>query len=65
VDLQGLAFADSSLMVDFAVIARRQRVRGRAVRLRNPQPQVKAVIEIVGLHRLPGVSLEGLAPVLA
>lgn len=64
VDLGDLAFADSSLMVDLAVLARRQRVRGRAVRLWNPQPQVKAVIEVVGLHRLPGVSVGGLAPAL-
>ena len=65
VDLRELAFADSSLMVDFAILARRQRVKGRGLRLRHPQPQVKRVIEIVGLHRLPGVTLEGSAPVLA
>lgn len=64
VDLHDLAFADSSLMVDLAVLARRQRVQGRRLRLRDPQPQVKAVIEGVGLHRLPGVKLEGSAPAL-
>jgi anti-anti-sigma regulatory factor len=62
VDLRELAFADSSLMVDLAVLARRQRVQGRKLRLRDPQPQVKAVIVGVGLHRLPGVRLEGVAP---
>jgi anti-anti-sigma regulatory factor len=62
VDLRDLAFADSSLMVDLAVLARRQRVQGRELRLRDPQPQVKAVIEGVGLHRLPGVRLEVGAP---
>lgn len=65
VDLRELAFADSSLMVDLAVLARRQRVRGRQLRLRDPQPQVRAVIEVVGLHRLPGVDLLGIAPALA
>jgi len=62
VDLRELVFADSSLMVDLAVLARRKRVKGRKVRLRDPQPQVKAVIEGVGLHRLPGVRVEGAAP---
>lgn len=65
VDLRELAFADSSLMVDFAVLARRQRVQGRKLSLRNPQPQVKAVIEGVGLHRLPGVKVEGTLPAFA
>ena len=65
VDLRELAFADSSLMIDFAILARRQRVHGRVLRLRHPQPQVKRVIEIVGLHRLPGVMLDATAPALA
>jgi anti-anti-sigma regulatory factor len=65
VDLHELAFADSSLMVDLAVLARRQRVQGRQLRLHDPQPQVRAVIEVVGLHRLPGVKLVGVAPALA
>lgn len=51
-------------MVDLAVLARRLRVQGRALQLRNPQPQVRTVIEVVGLHRLPGVRLEGSAPAL-
>jgi anti-anti-sigma regulatory factor len=65
VDLRELAFADSSLMVDFAILARRQRVHGRVLRLRYPQPQVRRVIEVVGLDRLPGVTLEATAPALA
>ncbi len=65
VDLRELAFADSSLMVDLAVLARRQRVQGRELCLRDPQPQVRRVIEGVGLHRLPGVTVEGSAPALA
>lgn len=65
VDLTGLAFGDSSLMLDFAVLARRLRVHGCMLRLHNPQPIVKMVIEQVGLHRLPGVELKGSTPVLA
>lgn len=64
-DLSELAFADSSLMVDLAVLARRLRFRGRAVRLSGAQPQVLTLIELVGLHRLPGVRLEGASPALA
>ena len=65
VDLTGLAFGDSSLMLDFAVLARRLRVHGCMLRLHNPQPTVRTVIELVGLHRLPGVHLDDSAPVLA
>lgn len=60
-----LAFADSSLMLDLAALARRLRIQGCAVRLRAPQPQVLFVIELVGLHRLPGVMLDGATPALA
>ncbi|MDQ6817796.1 MAG: STAS domain-containing protein [Actinomycetota bacterium] len=65
VDLSELAFADSSLMLDLAVLARRLRVRDRAIRLRGAQPQIMTLIELVGLHRLPGVWLEGPSPALA
>ena len=65
VDLTELAFGDSSLMLDLAVLARRLRVQGCMLRLHNPQPLVKMVIEQVGLHRLPGVNLEPSAPALA
>jgi anti-anti-sigma regulatory factor len=58
VDLSGLVFADATLMLDLAVLARRLRVRGRAVLLHKPQPQVKTLIEVMGLHRLPGVRLD-------
>ncbi len=58
VDLSELAFADSSLMLDLAVLSRRLRLRGRAIRLRGAQPQVMALIEMFGLHKLPGVRLE-------
>lgn len=65
VDLSQLVFADSSVMLDLAVLARRLRVRGRGVLLRGAQPQILTLIELVGLHRQPGVELEGPAPALA
>jgi anti-anti-sigma regulatory factor len=65
VDLSELAFADTSLMLDLAMLARRLRVRGKAILLRDAQPQVRRLIELVGLHRLPGVRLEGPSPALA
>lgn len=58
VDLSELAFADTSLMLDLASLARRLRRRGRMIHLRSPQPQIVTLIEMVGLHRLPGVTLE-------
>jgi anti-anti-sigma regulatory factor len=65
VDLSALAFADTSLMLDLAMLSRRLRTRGRAVLLRRPQPQVRTLIELVGLDRLPGVRFEGSAPAVA
>ncbi len=65
VDLSGLAFADTSLMLDLAMLSRRLRRRGRVVLLERPQPQIRALIVLVGLHRLPGVRLDGAAPALA
>lgn len=58
VDLSGLVFADTSLIVDLAVLSRRLRRRGRAILLRGAQPQILTLIEMVGLDRLPGVRLE-------
>ena len=57
VDLSGLTFADPSLMIDLAVLAQRLRAQGRTLFLRHPQPHVKRLIELVGLHRLPSVRL--------
>jgi anti-anti-sigma regulatory factor len=66
VDMSELAFADVSLMVDLAMLARRLRNKGRAVRLRGARPHIRRQIERAGLHRLPGVRLEGgSAPALA
>src|ERR1019366_9439828 len=59
IDLTELVFADASLMLDIAVLARRLRTHGRAVLLRGAQPQIRTLIELVGLHRLPGIRLEG------
>ena len=56
--MSALVFADSSLMLDFAALARRLRSRGRALRLQGPQPQILNLIELVGLQRLPGVDLD-------
>ena len=57
VDLSELSFADSSLMLDLAMLARRLRQRGRKVVLCHPQPHIQRLIEIVGLDRLPGVQV--------
>lgn len=65
VDLSHLVFADSSVMLDLAVLARRLRVRGSTILLRGAQPQIITLIQLVGLHRLPGVKLEGPSPALA
>jgi anti-anti-sigma regulatory factor len=65
VDLTELAFADASLMLDLAMLARRLRTQGREILLRGAQPQIRTLIELVGLHRLPGVRLEGPATAVA
>jgi anti-anti-sigma factor len=57
VDLSGLRFADTSFMVDLAVLAGRLRCEGRRLLLRGPQPHVHRLIELMGLHRQPAVSL--------
>jgi anti-anti-sigma regulatory factor len=58
VDLSELRFADSSLMIDLAVLAQRLRAEGRAVKLRAPQPQILRLIGMVGLDRQPAVAVE-------
>jgi len=58
VDLSDLGFADVSLMLDLALLARRLRRSGRAITLRGAQPQIRTLIESVGIHRLPGVVLD-------
>ena len=58
VDLSGLRFADPTLMVDLVMIARRLRVAGRRLILRGAQPQILALIEMVGLHRMDGIEVQ-------
>jgi anti-anti-sigma regulatory factor len=52
-------------MLDLAIVARRLRMAGRRLHLRNAQPQVWRVIEVVGVNRLPGVVADGHTPVPA
>jgi anti-anti-sigma regulatory factor len=65
VDMSELSFADASLMLDLAMLARRLRHRGRALRLRGAPPHIRTLIEMVGIDRLPGVRLEGGRAVVA
>lgn len=58
VDLSGLSFADPSVMLDLAMVARRLRRAGRRMFVRGAAPQIQALIEVVGLHRMPGVTVE-------
>jgi anti-anti-sigma factor len=58
VDLHELVFADPSLMVELAMIARRLRQAGGELLIRGAQPQIQKLIEVVGLHRLPNVTLD-------
>ena len=55
VDLSDLEFADSSLMLDLAMLARRLRQAGRCLRVQGARPHIQRLIELVGLDRLPGV----------
>ncbi|HKG38534.1 MAG TPA: STAS domain-containing protein [Conexibacter sp.] len=65
VDLAELSWADVSLMLDFVTLARRLRVQGYTLALQSPQPQISALLELVGLDRVPGVRIEHPVPVLA
>ena len=55
VDLSDLRFADSSVMLDLAMLARRLRLRGKQLVLQGAQPHIERLIEFVGMDRLPGV----------
>ena len=65
VDLSGLTFADSSLIVDLACLAQRLRAQGRTLWLNDAPPNIRTLIETVGLHRLPAVRLDGPLPALS
>jgi anti-anti-sigma regulatory factor len=62
VDLSELRFADPSLMIDLACLAQRLRAHGRTLSLRHPQPHIRQLIEMVGLHRLPSVLIIAAVP---
>ena len=51
VDLSELRFADPSLMLDLAVLAQRLRAEAGRSACAAPQPQVRTLIELVGLDR--------------
>jgi hypothetical protein len=44
-------------MLDLAMLARRLRKAGRQLLLQGAQPDICALIEYVGLHRLSGVKV--------
>jgi hypothetical protein len=50
-------------MIDLACLAQRLRAQGRTLLLRSPQPNIRTLIEMVGLHRLPAVTLAAPDPV--
>jgi anti-anti-sigma factor len=62
VDLSELTFADSSVIVDLACLAQRLRARGVTLWLAHPQPNIRTLIETVGLHRLPAVRIDAAKP---
>ena len=62
VDLSDLQFADSSLMLDLAMLARRLRKTDKCLRVHGARPHIQRLIEIVGLDRLPGVLVATPAP---
>jgi anti-anti-sigma factor len=64
VDLSELAFADASFIVDLAMLARRLRLKGAKMWIRGAQPYIRRLIELVGLDRLPSVSVGEPAPAL-
>jgi anti-anti-sigma regulatory factor len=65
VDMSELQFTDSSLMIDLACLAQRLRAQGRTLWLSGAQPNIRTLIETVGLHRLPAVRVAGSSPAIA
>ena len=45
-------------MVDLVMVAGRLRKGGHRMVLHGPQPHIWRLIELVGLHRLPGVTVQ-------
>ena len=62
VDLSELRFADLTLMIDLACLAQRLRAQGRTLWLGGAQPEIRRLIETVGLDHLPAVRLAGAQP---
>ncbi len=62
VDLKDLSFADTSLMIDLAMLSNRLRRRGRLLLLDGAQPQIMNLIETVGLHPPPRCAGSGHQP---
>ena len=62
VDLSELRFADLSLMIDLACLAQRLRAQDRMLWLAGAQPNIRTLIETVGLHRLPAVRMDSPRP---
>jgi anti-anti-sigma factor len=60
VDLSELTFADSSVMLDLALVAQRLRPQRRVLSLRHAQPHIRTLIEMVGLDRLEAVAVDRL-----
>jgi anti-anti-sigma regulatory factor len=53
-------------MLDLVMVSGRLRKSGHRMVLHAPQPQITRLIEAVGLHRLPGVTVQAAAaPALA
>jgi len=50
-------------MLDLAVLAHRLRAQGRTLWLAGAQPQVRRLIETLGLDKLPAVELDRATPV--
>ncbi len=62
VDLSELRFADTSLLIDLACLAQRLRAQDRVLWLNGAQPNIRTLIETMGLHHLPAVQLDGPRP---
>ena len=61
-DLSAALRATRDVIVDLACLAQRLRAHDATLWLAGAQPQIRRLFETVGLHRLPGVRLQGGAP---
>jgi anti-anti-sigma regulatory factor len=62
VEMAELNWADTSVMLDLMILARRLRMQGHTLSLRDAQPQIMALLELVGLDRTPSIRIEHSAP---